>query len=202
MEIQPRWWQGTQFQGTGSLSWLGWGNTRAQLYLPGTKQVPTQGEHLILPVGLGGRTMVTRVCGTEEMLGPVDALKMVLLSCDSVQLLFSLPLMLWSTLALSLGADHSKTTPVATGQVYSHFCHEHRFTVCNYRPACVLVWGCDQPLGHGCVSFQPSEPLSPKMYRQASLCRPGADRRGEAALRFQRQHRHAGAQPGEAGTGL
>lgn len=66
---------------------------------------------------LGRRKMVTHMCGTEELLGLMDALKMVLLSCGSVQPHFSLPLMLRSTLAMSLGADHSKTTPVATGQV-------------------------------------------------------------------------------------
>lgn len=50
--MQLRWWHSIQFQGAGSLIW--WvGDTRVQLYLPGTKQVPTQREHLILPVGLG-----------------------------------------------------------------------------------------------------------------------------------------------------
>lgn len=40
------------------------------------------------------------------------------------------------------------------------------------------------------------------MHCRAPLDCPGADRRREASLRHQGQHRHTGAQPGEAGPGL
>ena len=52
------------------------------------------------------------------------------------------------------------------------------------------------------VSFQPPKPVSPEVHCRAPVGCPGADRCREAPLRHERQHRHAGAQPGETGAGL